>query len=306
MNRKKLTLIAAVVITPLLFSSSPIVSKILLQQFPPFSVAFLRFLIAALVIMPFWAHKALQVPKWHLLLIPTMLFGTANITLFIIGINLTIPNASQVIYTATPLVVILFSHFFLDERLTIRKLNGIIIGLIGAVSILVLPAIRYNEAVIGNLYGNTLIAIAMLTWAGYTISSRHISTKYHYSPLFLTGLSMITTMLILGTLSFLFDDWHIVVQHITFTTFLLICYSGIGTTIATYFLYQWIIKHASATTASLNAYLQPPFGFFYAWLFLGTPLSWEFIVGTIITFIGVYLATSGKISKKELLILPQE
>ncbi len=306
MNRKKLALIAAVIITPLLFSSSPIVSKILLQQLPPFSVAFLRFVVAALVIMPFWIYEALHIHKWHLLLIPTMLFGTANITLFIIGINLTIPNASQVIYTATPLVVILLSHLFLNEKLTMRKLNGIIIGLIGALSILILPAIRHNETVIGNLHGNILISIAMLTWAGYTISSRHISTKYHYSPLFLTGLSMITTMLILGMLSFLFDDWPAVTLHITFTTFLLICYSGIGNTIATYFFYQWIIKHTSATIASLNAYLQPPFGFFYAWLFLNTPLSWEFIIGTTITFIGVYLATTGKVSKKELLIPPQE
>ena len=294
-------------LTALLFASTGVVIKFLLRELTPFTVAFFRFAIASVCILPFFLRYKKRTFNFSLL--PILLLSTINVAFFAIGIAKTIPNAAGIIYTGSPLIVLLISHFFLGEPISKRTVFGIIIGLIGTLSILILPLIRSNELLFGSTIGNLIVFIACLSWSGYTAGSRYLSShhKNTYSPFYLMQLSIFQSTFILFFCMMATTPVSAIAKAFTLTNLLLLAYLGIVATVAAYIFFQWLIKHASATTASLNTYIQSPLGFLLAWMILGDQLSWEFIVGTAITFCGVYLATSGGISKKDLsTILPQE
>lgn len=70
---------------------------------------------------------------------------------------------------------------------------------------------------------------------------------------------------------------------------------GVFVTVLTYLLFQWVIKHSSASTASLNQYLQPVFSLTFNMFFLGERLTVGFWIGSVIVFSGVFLATGERL-----------
>jgi drug/metabolite transporter (DMT)-like permease len=73
-------------------------------------------------------------------------------------------------------------------------------------------------------------------------------------------------------------------------------YVAVFGTAVYYFLNQYTIKHSSPVIASLTLYLQPVFTFAWAHILLGEKLTFQFICGTILIFLGVTL-TSGVFKK---------
>lgn len=72
---------------------------------------------------------------------------------------------------------------------------------------------------------------------------------------------------------------------------LLLLYATIPVTVVTFGLFQWVIKHISATTASLKDYVQLTIGFGLSMFILGESVNLPFIVGSAIVIIGVAIAT---------------
>ena len=72
------------------------------------------------------------------LLIACGIFGVAiNQLLFFKGLSITTPIHAALIMTTTPILVLVLSAFFKDERITILKIAGIAVGIMGALVITV-------------------------------------------------------------------------------------------------------------------------------------------------------------------------
>ena len=65
---------------------------------------------------------------------------------------------------------------------------------------------------------------------------------------------------------------------------------GVLCTSVAYLIYLFILSRAGATTASLVTYLFPAFALFWGWLLLGEALDPATLGGTLLIFIGVFLA----------------
>ncbi len=292
-NRTKALL--ALVAASMLWATAG-VAKILVRTFDPFTAAFFRFLVATLVILPFFL-KAQRRKKISLLpLLPLGLASTANIAFFYLGIRTTTANAATMIYNATPLLIALVAPRVIGEAVTKTKLWGIIVGLIGTTFIALLPVIEGGGAALsGDLVGNLFIVGAVTSWAIYTISSRRALTTKRATPLALSTVSIVTSCAVFAFLTL--TSWKpSYSQELTkpFNVFLIL-HLGILVTVTTYLLYQWAIKHTSATTASLNQYLQPVFGVLFNTLFLGEQLTAGFLLGSIVVIAGVAIATGGPV-----------
>ena len=65
------------------------------------------------------------------------LFGVAiNQLFFFEGLNLTTPINAAIIMTVSPILVIIFSAIIIKEKITIRKIFGIFLGLTGAATLI--------------------------------------------------------------------------------------------------------------------------------------------------------------------------
>lgn len=288
-NSKTKALIGVILAS--LFWSTAGISKILVRSIDPYITAFIRFLISSLFLLPIFLKQKVQKQFNLKSIIPIAILSTANICFFYLGIMTSTANASTIIYSTTPLVVLVFSAIFLNEKISRQKLIGIIIGLFGAVLIGILPIFEKKQQISGDITGNILFGLAMLSWAFYTIGSRYLIVSKKSTGLQLSSISIFLSSIIFGIISFFRwqpNYFSLITQP---KNILLFLHLGIFVTVVTYLLYQWSIKHSSATIASLNLYIQPVFAILFNTIFLNEVINKEFVIGSIFVFLGVLITT---------------
>ena len=256
----RLKALSAIILASFLWSTAGVVTKILLKTFDPIPLAFVRFFIASLVIAPFFVKNISTQVKQNLkLLILVSLFGSGNIAFYYFGLAETTANAAAIIYTALPLLIAVLSYFLIHERIAQRKLLGILVGCIGILIIIALPLYETGQGLSGNTWGNVLIFIAVICWSFYTVGSSYLINEKHLSPIDITAISIFTSAGVFFLLTLTQPNRSYVESLFNAKSFLLVIHLAILLTVATYLLFQWALKHSSATTASLTTYLQPVF-----------------------------------------------
>lgn len=298
----KLIALFSIVIASLLWSSAGVTAKLLLRDFSPFALAFWRFFVASICILPFFIHQQRHHFNKKLLfdVFPVTVFGALNVSFFFFGLKLTTANAGAIIYTSVPLIVALLSNKILGESLSKQKKIGLLIGFFGVLIILVLPLIEQGQFSTGDIRGNVLILTASITWSLYTLLSRKLTRNGSYTPLSITTISIVIGAMVFLLFHILFENTELLPSEaLTPINTLLVIHYGFLLSVVTLLLYQWGIKHSSAATASLSNYIQPVFGIMLALLFLGETLTWWFVIGSLLVFVGVYY-NSGREAISEL------
>jgi drug/metabolite transporter (DMT)-like permease len=229
-------------------------------------------------------------------ILPVGILSTANICLFFVALPYTTANAAAVIYAATPILTATLSPLLINERITKQKFAGIFLGLVGVLFILILPSLEKTNVVVGGVTGNILVFIAACSWALYTIGSRYLIVQKHYEPMTISAISISLTAVITLVASLSTSTINIPrLLHAPQSLFLVI-HLALFATIGMYILYQYAIKHLSATTASLSNYIGPIFGFMINAIVLGERMTLGFVVGTLFVLVGVFLASSSHIN----------
>jgi len=266
------------------------VTKIGIIEFPPLSFAFIRFLLASILILPFFLKLKKHRLKDFSSLIPVSLFASVNIILFILGIKTTTATIGQLLYAGTPLLTGLIVYIFMKERLNSRKILGIIVGFIGVGLVIFLPIIEKGKMFSGDLTGNILIGTAVIFWSFYMAFSKKAQQKY--SPLAVTSIFIFTTTVSLLPL-FIYDQtvhfgwWN----ALTIKGVVSILYVIIVATIITNMLNQYAIKHGGSVFASMAFYLLPVFSFLSAFALLGERLTMGILIGGTLALLGVFFVT---------------
>ncbi|MFA7253074.1 MAG: DMT family transporter [Patescibacteria group bacterium] len=291
LNNKAVLLIVTLAIAG---GAVPVFVKIATQEIPPAPFTLLRFAFALVILAPiFWAQKEkINFNKLKGAIIPSV-FGAGNVILFAIGIRMASASSAQMLYTTVPLLAGIFSYFLLQERLSKKKIAGIIIGFSGALVIIMLPVITGQTSLDGNLTGNLIIMSAVLSQALYSVFSKKSQKKC--SPIFLTLSFAIATIVLQFPLVFagLHDNID-ALRHFSMIGFLCTAYVGIVGTGLWYLLYQFVIKNASATIASMTLYLQPVFTIVWAILLLNEKIGLGFFIGSCLAFAGIFLAANNR------------
>lgn len=280
----------AIVATSLLWSTAGL-SKIVVRELDPYVAAFLRFFVAAVVILPFFLREKMKGKHIVRDLVPLSLLATANILFYYFGLSVSTANAATLIYAGAPMLTAVLAHYFIGERLNKQKMIGIVLGLIGILFIVALPGIAKGESVTGHIQGNISFLMAVVVWSFYTIGSRRAIAEKGYSPLTITSVLMFTTTSVFFVVSlFTFQTRYLTVLAKP-STLLLFLHLGILVTVVTYLLYQWAVKHTSATTASLQNYLGPIFSILVNVAVLQETVTPAFLVGTAFVLAGVVIAS---------------
>ena len=105
-------------------------------------------------------------------------FGVfTNQVLFFEGLNLTTPINAAIIVTVIPVLVLVFAHLFLKERITSNKWIGIILGMAGAVMVILTTGNMSLQS--ATFTGNVLVFINAAAFALYLVLIKPLMTKYH-------------------------------------------------------------------------------------------------------------------------------
>lgn len=223
------------------------------------------------------------------------LFGvTINQSLFIKGMSLTSPISGAIIMITSPLLVLIIGSIVLKERITALRLTGIIVGLGGAIMLVVTNGLAAAKA--DNPFGDLLIFVNALSWGTFLVLVKPLMQKYHtvnvLKWIFLFGMIILVP---LGYHDVSKIDWSTITPELWFD----ILFVVIGVTFIAYLLNVYGLKALSPAVVSAYIYLQPVMAAAIAIYVGADELSWFKVLSALLIFSGVMLASWKPASKVE-------
>ena len=225
--------------------------------------------------------------KDFLTLFIASIFGIAtNMLLFFKGFQYTTPIHASVIMIVVPIIVLILSGFFLNERITPPKILGIILGFSGAIVLSIYG--KSSQAGDDVFLGNLLVFINAVSFSIYLVMIKKLTAKYHPFTfvrwLFLFGFFLVLPF---GFNELMEVNWSGFDSYIMFCVlFVIIC-----ATFLTYMLNPIGLRHLRASTVSSFLYLQPVVAVIFAIIMKSDTFDTVKLVASVLIFSGVYLAT---------------
>lgn len=279
--------ILALILTNIVWGASTPIYKWAMQDVHPYTLAFLRFFIAALVLLPFTIHK-LHVSHRDLLRLALLAFVGFFIQIASLLFGLTISSSvnAPIIGSAAPVFLIIASLFFLKEHVKKKVLYGTIVSLIGVLIIIFRPL--YDHGLDGTITGNLLFVISTIALVIYTILFKEF--KFRYS-------TMTTTFYLFAFAALIFFPFFLweSVSHPLFQTLdirgiLGIIFAAFFTSVIGYICYNFAMKYVHASETGIYLYIEPLVTAAIAVPLLGEHITLPFLLGSLFVFLGIFLA----------------
>lgn len=288
MNQRTLALIAVAIATIIYGITYTVAKKVMPNYVAAFGFILLRVLGATIV---FWViglfikTKPIEKSDFKKIAIASFFGVGLNMLTFFKGLSYTSPINASVIMVTTPILVLIFSSILIKEKLVRNKIIGIIIGLIGAVVLIV-----YGSSSKGNtenmVLGNFLVFINAASYGMYLVVTKKLIAKYHpivfIKWLYLFGLVFVIPF---SFSEFMAIQWNVMPASIYFKIGFVVFF----TTCITYLFNLYGLSKLKPTTVSVFIYLQPVIATLYALLVGSDSLNDVKVIATILIFLGVYL-----------------
>lgn len=268
-------------------------AKVALGAFQPFTIVFMRFLIASLALLPLIRRRGEINLRAMRELLPVALIGSLNPILLFIAMQFTQASVAPLIYAAVPLMTALYLHFFRGRKIAAGKILGIVLGFAGVAIIILLPFLQQGDKDFRRFGGNLLILGAAVAFMIYGILSSDRQQRLQITPLALTySFVLVTMILCIPFAIFEIIRWPLDPSGIRASHILATIGTGLLGTAIFYMAYQKAIQLASEVTASLFTYLQPIATIIFAVILVGEAITLPFVFGGTLAVIGAGMATN--------------
>lgn len=265
-----------------------VVSKVVLDVIPPFTLLSLRLLLGTVALGAWLAFRRtfprLTRAQWLQLLAVGLLGYGISLGFQLSGTKLSTAANGAVITAATPAFVYLFALLFLGERVSGRRLLALLLSTIG---VLLIVDPRHAQLNPNLLLGNLLLVGAAVTWALYSVlvrrATKEIDTLSFTFVAFLGGLLVAIPA----------AAWELRAETlgvIDFGTLASTLYLGVISTAVAAYLWNRAFELLEAGVASLTFFAQPLVGAGLGALLLGERLTPLFLAGAFLILLCLWLA----------------
>jgi len=278
---------------PLFFSSNLIFGRGAVGVVEPFTLAFLRWLLTTLILLPFvWSVVS---SRWQdIRSMGPLLLGLGFLGMWVCGalvyyaLQFTTATNATLIYTSSPVIIILIEWAFRGRPIGMRDGIGVLLALNGVI-VIVVKGSYTNLINLSFNFGDLIFVCCAIAWAVYSVGLK--SSR-------LNSLSTLPTfMLIAGSGAFLlapfalaeivitqkfptsFEAWQSIVGIVAFAS--LLAFSS----------FQYGVKVLGASVSAIFMYLLPVYGVGLAVIFLGEQLAAFHFWGIVLVLSGVVIAT---------------
>ena len=272
-------------------ASNLIVARGGVEFVPPISLAFWRWTVVFIILLPFTYQsliKNFKIIKYEykkLFFLGAMGCGVCGAFPFLAGQTTTVTNMG-IIYTSSPIFIILISAIFFNEKIDLTKIVGLISCLAGVFVIIIKGDLNFLlnlKFTIGDLW---MLASA-IGWALYSIYLFYWKTEL---PIFLR----FTLVAFFGAVS-LFPFYMIeelMFQRTEFSSefFSWVIFAALSPGIIAFTLYTMAQKKLGASLTGFTLYIFTVYAAIYGFLLFDEKLEFYHYIGTILVFFGVYLA----------------
>jgi len=277
-----------------------IATKVALKEVHPFALLSIRFGIGAFLLflvqlrrekgfLRFFSFKdwvtivflaTVGIAGHNLLQAYGLLYTTAINTGWIIAIQ--------------PIIIALGARLFLGEKITWRRIAGIVLGFSGIFLIISKGEFSASVFRFASTFGDFLVLCSALTWAAFTIGGRSFLSRF--SPLAAIVPIMLVGCLITLFFSGLTGEWRFV-SPLSLSAWMGILFLGVFCSGLAYFFWYSALERKDSSLIGMYLYLEPFVTVIGASFLLNEKVVWITLLGGGMTLAGVYL-TAWKASKK--------
>jgi drug/metabolite transporter (DMT)-like permease len=279
----------------LFWAGNSVVGRALHDSVPPVTLAFWRWCIALLLLMPWvarplWRQWRAIVLNWKVMLVLSLLGVATYNTLNYTALQTTTATNSALINSVCTVLIIVVNFVLFRVRASAWQWAGVVVSLAGTLVIVS----RGDPAVLAGLElvrGDVLLLVLALFWALYTACLRWRPREL--DPLGFLGGTIVIGLLVLAPLY----AWEALNSApVTFSAGVIagVAYTGIFPSVLAYLFWNRGVAEVGANRAGQFLHLIPVFGTLLAVTFLGESLKLFHLSGAALIFVGIYLAAPRK------------
>ena len=261
------------------------------EYVPPISLAFWRWLTVFLILSPFFLNEILKKKKefsnefWKLFFLGSMGCGVCGAFPFIAGMSTTMANMG-IIYTSSPIFIIILSVMFFKDKINISRIIGLLSCLVGVLAIIskgeieLLLNFKFTSGdlwMIGAAIGWAIYSIYLLNWKS------NFSLMGRFTLIAFFGAISLFPFYILEEIYYFNTIFN---SNFIFWTL----FAAISPGIIAFTLYTRVQKYVGASLAGFTLYIFSIYSAIYGILLFEEALLNFHYFGAAFVFTGVYLA----------------
>jgi drug/metabolite transporter (DMT)-like permease len=270
-------------------ASNLVVARGGVEYVPPISLAFWRWFFVFLILLPFTYLTILKNIKYlkkeykKLFFLGAMGCGVCGAFPFMAGMTTTVTNMG-IIYTSSPIFIILISSNFYKERLKTVQFLGLGLCFVGVVSIIakgkisLLVSLKFTSGdlwMLGAAIGWALYAVLLLNWKSKFNLFTRFSIIAFFGAVSLLPFSLIENYFIRPVVfNEKFYFWTI--------------FAAISPGIIAFSLYAQAQRHLGASITGFTLYLFTVYGAFYGIFIFNEQLKSYHYFGALLVFAGMF------------------
>ena len=277
--------IMLLILLGLIWGSSFFNIKIATYSYEPFTLALIRVIFASFPLLILCKYKNIKIEAFSKNWKPYALIGLCNITipftLIAIGTSKINSYLAAMLMSTTPMSGSVLAHFFTkDEKITLYKSLGIIIGFSGIIFLF------FDELVINeNNYIFVLITILGSTF--YSIGGILTLRLKNKGNENVTTSTTLWSLIFLLPLSLIFETpWNL---SPTLSSTLSLLYLGVVATGLAWLIRFRILVVNGLVFQTQVAYLIPIFGVMFGFFLMDEVITWKVLTSLIIIIVGIYI-----------------
>ncbi len=275
----------------LFWGSSWAAVKLGLETVPIFFSLGIRFSVSAVLLGLIIKILHLNTPKdrdfWQLIVFLCVTSFVVPLVLIYKAQEQVDSGLASILFAIFPFWVAILSHSFLpDEKLTILRFAGIIIGFAGVVIIFHDSFVKMSHT---TIMGMIAIIIAAFIQALGLVGLRRYGGKTH--PVLLIFWPVLLSAVLMFTISFL-------VEKLTFISFninsvISIGYLSIFCTVIAFLINFWLVRYVEAVLLSLSAFITPVIAVFVGIYIMDEKFTSSVFIGSAVVLAGTVVANIG-------------
>lgn len=300
-NQKHILLgILLAVAATIIWSGNFIVARAVINDIPPVTLAFFRWLTAVVLLLPVaWKHlphawKIVKQNKAYFFW--TALTGVSlfNTFVYIAGHSSTAINLALIGTTSSPIMSVIMAHFFLKEHIQWRRVVGILLCISGILFLLSKGSFQ-NLLHLQFTKGDAWVLLGALSFAIYNILARK-------KPVEISAIGFLFFVFAIGTVllipAFIVESYYSKPVQWTWGTSSVILYLGLGTSVISFLFWNRSIKELGAGRTALFGNLIPIFSSIEAVIILGEKINYIHIISFILIVTGLLIDNSHLLKRK--------
>lgn len=283
------------VLTNLFWGGNAVVGRYLAEAMPPITISALRVALSTLLFVPFvypqmkkdWPQAKKHV-SYLLVLALCGVMGYNLLTYW--ALNYTTAVNATLINSTSPLVIGLLAFLVLRDHLSLRFFVSVLLSMVGIIwvafqgSLERLVTLQFNR-------GDLIMILAVLSWAIYSVILPKIANKFTLFSLF--GYCLVLASIISLPLAGVELQFK-AIRSFGFDVGLSLLYLAVFPSLSAFLFWNRATAMVGPAKGSLFINLTAVFAALFGYLFIGEKLTLAQLMGGLLVFLGVFIASSSK------------